>query len=424
MIDQVNNNHQKINNKAKKRPILFQPAKWVFFTLFLFVFVFSGIITMLDVIPYRMGLVTFLIFPLFLIYGLKIDSVFVLYVLLALVIVISAIYNNTPVFQLLLFMRTLIFSYLIYYLVKVYVNKDNITTIIRLAVLVGLIQLPIIIFQFFTYDWLPARITNGMNLSSVDYDFGTFNFKGDYSLTFFLILLIVFLLFDKKRNYIIPHRLFVLVWLTITVLIANADIAKGILLTVWGIYFVTHLNRKIGMYLLILLALVLGVLLASGLWYKIGADVTRKVDKETQSILNGNGVEVYLSGGYARGAAIYYFLNNKLLIVGDGPSKYVDPINKVFLRGNVGHIFTFYSEVGILGWLLSMMIFFQIAFKFTRRKLRLNRVTLIMLFSIFLLSFTSQVMNDVSIVMIYSLVAVTYLIPARRHSHGEQSASP
>lgn len=415
MINEINIDHPTASNNAKRKPILIKPAKWVFYTVFTFAFVLSGVITMANVLPYRMGLVSLLVLPLFFLYGLKIDLVFILYVLLGTVVAISAVYNGSSFAQFALFLRILVFSYLIYYLVEVFVKKNNIASIMKLVTLVGMLQLPIVAVQTLTYNWLPASITIGMNLAEIDYDFGTFNFKGDYSMTFFLILLVAFLLFDKKRNYVIPHRLFVIGWLTATVLITNADIAKGALAIVWGVYFITHLNRRIGIYLLFFSIAIIGIMMASKVWSTIWEDLSYKVVSETQSLLNGDKVDVYLQGGYARGAAIYYFLNNDLLLVGDGPSKYIDPITKEQTRGNVGHIFTFYSEVGLLGWLISMMVFFQIAFTLSRGHIRITWTILIMFVLVFIMSFTSQIMNDISVMLIYCLIAkITLITPIER----------
>lgn len=395
--------------EIRLKSLYFKPIKWVFYLIFSLAFLLSGFLTIIDVFPYRMGLATIFILPLFFFKGFKFDYVTVFYIPLTIVVIISAIYNNSTLLDLFLFLRVIIFSFLIYYLVKVFVTTNNIKSIIQLCVLVGMVQLPLVVFQILTYDWLPIRITS--DLSYADYDFGTFNYKGDYSMTFFLILLVIFLLFDKKRNYIIRHRTFVVIWLTLTVFIANADIAKGIIIITWGFYFLIHLNRKIGIYLLIILAFGFALILASGFWSKVGEDLTNKVVLETQSLISGDRVNVYLSGGYARGAALYYFFTNDLLLVGDGPSKYVDPITRERIRGNVGHIFTFYSEVGLLGWLFSMIVFFQVAFKYQRGLIRVTWVNMLAFMSIFILSFTSQIMNDISVVLIYCLITKTNLIP-------------
>ena len=67
--------------------------------------------------------------------------------------------------------------------------------------------------------------------------------------------------------------------------------------------------------------------------------------------------EAFLSGSYGRGAAIAYYLNQDIKWFGDGPSKYFNVFSNIRMRGNTGHIFTFYSEVGLFGWLLSVLIF-------------------------------------------------------------------
>ena len=408
-----------VTPRTVSKPLNINPKKIVFYIIFFLAYCFSGILTMLDIFPYRMGLISLFVIPLIPLYGLKIDRVVIFYLLLTSVIFLSTWYNNIPLISLGFFLRIVLFSFLIYYLVQCYINSKNITTIIRISVIIGLIQLPVLIFQLNTYHWLPETITKGLNLVPLDYTFGTFNFKGDYSMTFFLIVLIIFLLFDKKRNYIIPYRFFVILWFTGTVFLAESDIAKAILLLVWGFYFISHLNRRIGAYLSIILILAMLIILATGSSVEFG-NLTHKLTVEIQRVFNGEGLDIYLSGGYARGAALYYFFTNDLLLIGDGPSRYIDPITRIPLRGNFGHLFTFYAEVGLLGWLFSMLIFIQIAFQYQNGKIRLSWINFLTFVTLSILSFTSQVMNDISIVLIYCLISKTYLIPSISLSTSKQ----
>ena len=188
------------------------PTKMIFYIVLVLVFLLSGLIGMLDIIPYRMAMASFLVLPLFLIHKIRVDRVLISYALLALVVASSALLNHSSPTEMLLFLRTLVFSYLIYFLVNVYVTEKNITSIMRLCVWIGVIQFPIVFLQQQLYDRLPAWLLSGV--SKTDFDFGTFNFKGDAPMAFFLILIVVFLLFNRQRRYIIKHRLFVVVWLT------------------------------------------------------------------------------------------------------------------------------------------------------------------------------------------------------------------
>ena len=388
-----------------------KPKKLVFYAVFSFVFLLSGIITMLDVIPYRMNLVSLLVIPLLLLYGIRIDRVLILFLLLTIISIISAIVNQVSITQLVFFLRSVIFAYLMVRLVRLTVTSENITKIIRLCVFIGMIQLPLVLLQFMTYDLLPGRITNGMNLSRVDYGFGTFHLKGDAVMTYFITLLVIFLLFDNRRNYIIRYKWPIVYWLTLTVLISNAELMKLAILVVWAVYVIRHFNFRTLLFGATILILLAGILLIAGVFDEIIDDFSFHLS--TNLSTSERKRESFLSGGYGRGAAIEYYLSSDLELIGDGPSRYYDVLTKTMTRGNTGHIFTYYSEVGLIGLFLSYLIFFFIAFPTRNGHIQVRWVGALIFFVIVLLSITTEILTNVSIVLIYSIIAMTYLIPKK-----------
>jgi hypothetical protein len=307
------------------------------------------------------------------------------------------------------FLRILVFSYLMYYLVEVYVNEKNIRNIIKLCVIIAVIQLPVIIIQQMTYDYLPDRLTQGFLRLRWDFAFGTFRF-GDSALNLFINLILIFMLFDKRGNYFARYKLFLVFWLSATVLFSSSEISKITLGLIWFVYFTLHLKRKTTIYLGLLLLIMLLLFIGSGLMSEMMTPVVTALSQAVNDF-GPERVELYLEGRYARGAALYYFFTNDLLLLGDGPSKYTDPISGERLRGNMGHIYTFYSEIGLIGWLLSVYIYFVIAFRSGKGRLRLSVFTILLFLSVQILSFTNNIMNDISVVFIYCIMAKTYLLP-------------
>jgi len=395
--------------------ILINPRRIVFYLVFFLVFCFSGLLTIFTIMrggfQYRMGLVSALVIPLLLIYGIKVKRVSVAYVALACVVFLSGLYNHSSLREIVLFMRTLGFSYLMYRLVEIYIRPDNIARIIRLCVTVAMIQLPLVVLQQLAYDHIPASVKADLIL--IDFDFGTFNFKGDAPMTFFLTLIVIFLLFDHKRNYIIRRRWTVLFWLTLTVLIANAELSKLIIALVWGIYLARYLSLNTIIYSAMVLLIIVGVLAPLGLFREIWSDFIRSLYNNTR--FTPTKEEVFLAGNYGRGSGVAYYLSRDILWLGEGPSRYYDVFTRTRFRGNTGHIFTFYSEIGLLGWLLSVLMFFLIAFPGRGSRIRMHWVSLLSFMSIQLLSFTTQVMNDISVVLIYCIMAKSYLVEAEEH---------
>lgn len=395
------------------QPILVNLRSLVFWVVFSVAFCFSGLFTIagkLLALPYRMGLVSALVVPLVLLYGIKVSKVVLCYLALTGVVFLSAIHNHSSLMDVVLFMRILGFSYLTYRLVDLYVRPDNIANIIRLCVTIAMIQLPIILLQRWSYSHLPSSVTSSVGL--IDFDFGTFNFKGDAPMAFFLALIVIFLLFDKRRNYIIRRRWLVSLWLTLTIFVANAEVVKLIIMLVWGVYLVRYMSPKTILYGAGGLAIVVTVLVSLGVFNEIWADFTYSLASNARIDLSKQ--ESFLSGNYARGAAVAYYINRGILWLGDGPSKYYDVFTRVRAVGNTGHIFTFYSEVGLLGWLTSTLIFFLIAFPIRRGRIRWHWTSLLLLVAVQLLSFTTEIMNDISVVLIYCIMAKSHLVRPSR----------
>jgi hypothetical protein len=411
MIAQDNAQSSAAVNRSKQRSLVIRPKKLVFYTIFILAFLLSGILVMLDIFPYRMNPVSLLVLPLIFLYGIRFDKVVLVFGLLVLVILLSAIINQVSVTQLVLFLRSVAFAFLIYSLVRMFVKRDNIVTIIKLCVLVGMVQLPIMLMQFMTYDALPSRIRDGMRLYRIDYSFGTFHYKGDAAMTFFLTLLVIFLLFDYKRNYFIRYKWFVAIWLTLTVLVSNAEIMKLAIIFVWVVFAIRFLSIKTLFYLGIGLVLLAGILFSFGVFNDIIDEFSYSLT--TNLSASESKTEAFMTGGYGRGAAIAYYLNNELEVIGDGPSRYYDAVSQEYLRGNYGHIFTYYSEVGLVGLLLSYLIFFLIAFPLRGGRIQVRWVGVLIFSVLLLLSFTTEVLPNISIVLIYCIVAMTYLIPQK-----------
>jgi hypothetical protein len=382
------------------------PKKVIFFTVFLVAFVFSGLITITHIIPFRMGLISLIIIPLIFIYGIKLDRVAVAYIILSLLVILSALLTKASLLELVAFLRIPIFSFLIYYLVNIFITSENISRIIKLCIYISVVQLPLVIFQQLFYSRFPTRFTQGIN--PIDFDFGTFN-ANDAPLSIFCVLIVIFLLFDNKHNYIVRYKWPIALWLTLTVLIVNAEILKFVIILVWGIYFLRYLSIRVFVSIIVIFSLALTILSFAGVLNQIWSDFSYSLRSNTST--GQLQEEAFLSGAYSRGAAISYYLNQDIKWLGDGPSKYFNVFNNIRMRGNTGHLFTFYAEVGLLGWMASVFILFLIAVPGYDAKIRISLVGILSFVAMMLLSLTTQIMNDVSIFLIFCIIQKCYLIP-------------
>lgn len=384
--------------------------KTIFYAVFLLVFCFGFLLTVLSRFSFRLALVSLLAIPLLFFYGLKPTRVLVAYGILAVIVIASGMYNNSSLINILLFLRILVFSYLIYYLTNVSIASEWIVPLIKACVWVAVIQLPVILLQWQLYASLPLRWRGSAAL--VDFGSGTFNYKTDYAMAFFLTLMIIFLLLDKKRNYIIKYRLIITFWLTLTVLVSNSQLMKIAVLLVWLAYFVINFRFQ---KLLVVGggAFVVGL---SVMYFSSNNLVTEDVTRFLYNINNSSteDVNTYLSGGYSRTAAIKYFASEDgFTWLGAGPTAFSDPFTRTLLRGNTGHFFTFFSEIGFLGWFASLVVLFLISFPTKNNKMQVSWMNLLIFTAILLLSFTAQVMNDIAVFFIYCIMLRINLIPMR-----------
>ena len=386
-----------------------QYRSFVFYLVFFVVYCFSGLLTILSLwlgFSYRMGLITVLIVPL-VIFFKKRPIIVLLYLFLTVIVVVSGLFNSSSVLDVLLFMRTLVFSYLIYQLTDVYLKPSNMIRVIRLCITVAMIQFPIIVAQRLAYPYLPTWITR--HVVFIDFSFGSFNFKTDAAMVFFITSLITFLLFEQKRSYFVKHYWLVLIWLTLTVLVSNAEVGKIILVFVWASYLLTHFRLRRVLSVILLFCFLLAIMGALGLLEETWSGFS----KQFSNNISTSKSQAFISGNYSRGAAIAYYLNRSLLLLGDGPSRYYNALNRSFSLGNHAHILTFYSEIGILGWLTSVAIFLLMAFPLYGPLRRNSLLNWSLFISVQILSLTTQIMSDIGVVLILCIVARCYLIPVR-----------
>jgi hypothetical protein len=390
---------------------MIRPKAIIFYSTFFLVFCLSGLISTLILLRdgdiFRQGIViSFLILPLIFVYGLKVDKVLLAFCLLAFIVLLSGLYNKSSISDIVYFSRQLIFPIFVYTLINWYINSENITRIIKLCTVIALVQLPLVVLEQLYYYKLPASLQT--RIYSLDIGIGTFNIGGDAAMGFFIVLLVIFLLFDAKHNYIIQKKWIILPWLTLTIVVANAELLKLVVVFIWLVYFIVRFKIKRVVYVVLLLSIVLGILSVFHRLDETWTGFTRALSSATQT--SSNDQERFLSGGYARGAAIAYYVNRGLSLLGDGPSRYYDPINRIKIWGNNGHFFTFYSEIGLLGLIASVVIFFLINFPIYQGKIHVTWVNTLSFLSIVMLSFTTPIMDNIAVILMYCIMAKISMI--------------
>lgn len=369
-----------------------RPAQIIFVAVYSLVFLLSGLLSTATSDVYRMGLVSVLVIPLVLLYGVEFDAVLVAFTVLTLAISVSAMVSHASLREFIVFMRIPAFGYLMFYLAKSVMSQENTGRILRVSIIISLIQLPIVLAQ-------------NLIVGGVDSDYGTFNVQCDYAMSFFITLSLILVLFRKVEFGGERLRLPIAFWLTLTVFVANSNVSQLIVAMVWGGYLFSKFELRRAAVVTLMGISVTATLLGLN---KLGALtesplVALTLLQRAESSSAGEPFKTYTEGGYDRPGAIRYFLAHPISWFGDGPSKYYDVFTKTYKRGNMGHVYTFYSETGLAGLVSSVVALFAIAFTRSWR-MELSPVRVLAFASILALAFTSQVMNDIAVMLIYSIV--------------------
>ena len=345
---------------------------------------------------------------------------------LSIAILFSAILNDSSIIQVISFVRIPIVAYLVYNLVKTYIdNEVRARRVFRLLYLIGFLQLPVLILQRLAYPVLPSRWKYSplqAEISLADFGMGTLN--GDTAMTFLLVLLTIILLFYQQSRELFRWRWCGALMFTLTIFVGNSEMQHLMILLVWTIYILTHLRLRILLATGTTAVVALGMLFAL---YRFGVltfvPFQRTIIRLSTYLTIFNGQvegDAFLSGNHARAAAIYYYITTPIRWLGDGPGAYYNAITRERIVGNWGHIFTFYSEVGIVGWALSILIFALIAFPFTIQSKRIRTsiswVQILTFIAINVLSIVKYPMNTMPVLFTYCVVLVGYQTLASRRT--------
>ncbi|WP_019037499.1 hypothetical protein [Psychroflexus tropicus] len=179
---------------------------------------------------------------------IMLNWVFISFLLYMLSILISALFNGTNTAKTLIYLNFSILPLSTFYFF--YINRKegylNPRSYLQFILFIACIQLPVLLIQGNFYDQLMTFNNSGQNIASFDFLYGTFLVKSDHSLGCFLLFIIAGLLFDFNNisNYV-KYRFFYALYLSITVLLAESNISKALLISTWAIYIIYLVYSRI-----------------------------------------------------------------------------------------------------------------------------------------------------------------------------------
>ena len=368
----------------------------IFKVSFFLLFIGGGFLAFVGV-PFRPFFVVFLlIFALPLLPNKNIPISFYVF---ASIILISGYLNGSSSKEVLYFIRFFITPSLVLIFLRTVVGQFNLTRIFRMFLFIGIIQLPVIIFQKLFYDEL--IVYSAVMIDITDFDFGSFYIANDPATTFYLLCLIVILLFNSKSHQYITLPYFWVGYFAFTILITNARMAHILLALVLLAFFLMKMSLKNILSGAVLLVFIVISLYFSGFLDQLLENFQDLVWRITFDVDEYSSYENFAAGRYSREAAVLYYLNEPLKFFGDGPSKYYDPVTQEYLVGNNGLIFTFYSEIGLLGLGAGYMVIYSIAREFSDK--RVAFIPILFSFCMIGLTITTNVLSDMSIIFSFVL---------------------
>ena len=315
-------------------------------------------------------------------------------------ILFSGLINNTGITKSLVFSRFLIVSYATYLIAYNYFNFPNKKDIFKICLIVGLIQMPVVILQKTFYNQIMSF--SRVEISYLDISAGTFFVKDDPAMSIFLLGIILILLFNKTIS--VKYRALIIGILLITIFLAGSKILQLSSIIILGVYFLREFSIKKMFYVFIIGLFGLYALSGTSLFKERKEQITKAYIQAT--FQESGNLEAFKSGRYSRNAAVLYYLNQPIKWFGDGPGKYFNVATRERAVGNTGHLFMIYSEVGLIGLILSYLILYQMS-RICKNKLIAN----LYFFIVVMLSITSNVLNDASIVLAYNIFLFIHANP-------------
>lgn len=341
-------------------------------------------------------LVTFYILYVLIKYRVFMDKVILLHLLFLFLIVISALVNKTALIKTLIYFIFVLLPLGCYLFFKVNQKENYISqiTISRIYLFIACIQLPVIITQYFGYDYLIGFNRSNQSVADFDFLFGTFFLKADHALGFFLLFNIFNLIENNKCKRITKFPFVFYFYLGLTIFISESNISK-LLLGIFIVYMVYRAFPKNIKIIGILAILIITPFVANQL-LKIPA-----VKGEIHFIQSEYNVKKSYRN-YERGIAkrpqviIAYASKIPFKIVGDGPYSYFNILKGEFAKTqHFSQIIWSYADLGIIGVLLLVMLLYAIV-----KSLELSIYISVFVFAIILIfAFMTTIFSDLAIMI-------------------------
>lgn len=327
---------------------------------------------------------------------LFVDRVVILHFLFLLLIIISSIANQTDIAKTLIYFIYVLLPLGCYLFFKVNQKENYISqvTISKIYLVIACIQLPVMMIQYFGYDFLIGFNRSNQTAADFDFMFGTFFLKADHALGFFLLFNIFNLIENNSERQISRYPNALYFYLGLTIFVSESNISK-LVLAIFILYMVYRaFPRKVKIFGVVAILVVTPIVFSQIV--KIPA-----VEAEIHFIKAEYNVKKSYRN-YERGIAkrpqviIAYASKIPFKIIGDGPYSYYNILKGKFAQTqHFSQIIWTYADLGIIGVAILIMLLYAIV-----KSLELSTYISGFVFSIILVfSLMTTIFSDLGIMI-------------------------
>lgn len=369
----------------------------------------TALLTVLALIPVILHISTYL--------KVKFDLIHLTLSLFGLLIIISGLWNGTNVLLMTLYFLVIIVPYALHNLLTLYLNQATLRKIMMVFIYIGLLQLPVMLIQSIVAK--TAIKFSARPIAYYDFKFGTFFLANDHALSFFVVGLITFILFNPNSQQIIKNKNFTLVWLCITVFLSNSKISYLILILVLGIYFIRYITVKQIIYGLIFSFLSIGIVMSTSIRHVMEQNLTGIYDNFNRERTISDSRKIYKAGLGGRKIILQVWLDEPLRIIGEGPNTYFNPITKKFDNAQIyGQILWIYYDLGLAGVILSLLLIVVIAMKYRTPE---SKYIYLLLVIFIIYAFMNNVLYDIASMLSYLVfLASAQITPTPNQAYNKE----
>ncbi|QRM88728.1 hypothetical protein FG167_05600 [Lacinutrix sp. WUR7] len=324
------------------------------------------------------------------------DKIVLLFFVLFLLIILSSIVNQTNILKTIIYFIFILIPLGSYLFFKINQKERYISsrTISKIYLFIACLQLPAILIQNFGYDFLIRFNNSSQAIASFDFMFGTFFLKADHALGFFLLLNIFNIFENNINNSITKRPKLIVFYLSLTILIAESNITKLLLILFFGYLIYKSFPKKIKVFGILVVLLLMPLAFSQ-------AKKIKAFEREIYFFHQEYNSKKSFSN-YKRGIAkrpqvvITYATVLPLRIVGEGPYSYFDVLKGKFAATkHFSQLIWVYADLGIIGLILLILLLYLLVNSFN-----LDKGVKIILFGVVLIyAFMTTIFSDLAIMI-------------------------